>query len=458
MRMCLLGLTIVFLPLTGCGGGSNTGGGGTTPPPPQVAATPTFSPAPGLFTTGQSVTLADTTAGATIYYTTDGSAPTTSSPTYSAPIPFTVDMTLTAIASASGYTTSSAAKGTFQVAGPAVAVVESTHDHTQQLAAQTATQFTHTTAGTNNILVDEAQTYQTIEGFGAAFTDSAAYLLEQVQPSSTQAATLSDLFTRTGNGIGLSFMRVPIGATDIARSVYSFDDNNGTADPTLANFSIAHDQAYILPLITQAKALNPQMKLLASPWSPPGWMKSTGSMNAGTLLPADYTPFANYLVKYLQAYKSAGVTYDYLTIQNEPLNQNTALPSMYMDAPTQLTVLRDYVLPALTTAQLTTKLFVYDHNWDTPAYPETVLSDPTLAASPLIAGTAWHGYGGTPGAQLTVQNQFPTLGTWETEHSGGTWQSDQFATDFLEITQVMRNAAKSFVKWSLASTRPSAPT
>jgi len=444
-----LALSVIFLMLAGCGG-SGSGGGTTPPPPPQAAATPTFSPAPGLFTAGNSVTLADATTSATIHYTTDGSTPTTSSPAYTTAIPFTADMTITAIAAATGYTNSPAAQGLYQIAGPAVSVVLSTHDQTQLMAAQTATLFTATTAGTNNVLVDETQTYQTIEGFGAAFTDSAAYLLQQVQPSATQSATLSDLFTRTGNGIGLSFMRVPIGATDIARSLYSFDDNNGTPDSTLANFSIAHDQSYILPLIQQAKALNPQMKLLASPWSPPAWMKSTNSMNSGTLLPADYTPFANYLAKYLQAYKAAGVTYDYLTLQNEPLNQTTAYPSMYMDAPTQLTVLRDYVLPALTSASLTTKLFVYDHNWDTPAYPETVLADPIVAASPLVAGTAWHGYAGTPGAQQTVQNMFPTLGTWETEHSGGTWQTDQFTTDFLEITQVMRNAAKSFVKWSLA--------
>ena len=444
-----LALSVIFLMLAGCGG-SGSGGGTTPPPPPQAAATPTFSPAPGLFTAGNSVTLADATTSATIHYTTDGSTPTTSSPAYTTAIPFTADMTITAIAAATGYTNSPAAQGLYQIAGPAVSVVLSTHDQTQLMAAQTATLFTATTAGTNNVLVDETQTYQTIEGFGAAFTDSAAYLLQQVQPSATQSATLSDLFTRTGNGIGLSFMRVPIGATDIARSLYSFDDNKGTPDSTLANFSIAHDQSYILPLIQQAKALNPQMKLLASPWSPPAWMKSTNSMNSGTLLPADYTPFANYLAKYLQAYKAAGVTYDYLTLQNEPLNQTTAYPSMYMDAPTQLTVLRDYVLPALTSAQLTTKLFVYDHNWDTPAYPETVLADPIVAASPLVAGTAWHGYAGTPGAQQTVQNMFPTLGTWETEHSGGTWQTDQFTTDFLEITQVMRNAAKSFVKWSLA--------
>ena len=448
MRKQALGVTFALFALLGCAGGSGSGTG--TPPIPPVAASPTLSPPPGLFTAGNSVTLSDTTAGATIRYTADGTTPTTSSTAYTTPIPFTADITITAIAVASGYSSSPTTQGLYQIAGPAVSVVQSTNDLTQLMAAQPATLFTDTTAGTNNVLVDEAQTYQTIEGFGAAFTDSAAYLLEQVEPSSSQASTLSDLFTRTGNGIGLSFMRVPIGATDIARSVYSFDDNNGTPDPTLANFSIAHDQTYILPLIEQAKALNPQMKLLASPWSPPAWMKSTDSMNSGTLLPTDYTPFANYLVKYLQAYKAAGITYDYLTIQNEPLNQTTAYPSMYMDAPTQLSVVRDYLLPAFTTANLTTKLLVYDHNWDTPAYPETVLTDPTILASPLIAGTAWHGYAGAPGAQQIVQNLFPTLGTWETEHSGGTWQADQFTTDFLEITQVLRNAAKSFVKWSLA--------
>lgn len=446
----ILALCALALLLIGCSGGSSSSSG-TTTPPPQAAASPTFSPAPGLFSTGQSVSLADATTGATIYYTTDGSTPTTTSSVYAAAIPFTADTTIQAIAVASGYTTSPVAKGLYQVAGPTASVVESTNDQTQLMAAQPNAQFTDTTAGTNNILVDETQQYQTIEGFGAAFTDSAAYLLEQVQSPSTQSSTLSDLFTRSGNGIGLSFMRVPIGATDIARSLYSFDDMPaGQSDPTLANFSIAHDQAYILPLILQAKALNPQMKLLATPWSPPAWMKSTDSMNSGTLLPTAYTPFANYLIKYLQAYQAAGITYDYLTIENEPLNQTTAYPSMYMDAPTELTVMRDYVLPALTTSGLTTKLFVYDHNWDTPSYPETILADPTISASPLIAGTAWHGYAGTPGAQQTVQNMFPSLGTWETEHSGGTWQSNQFTTDFLEITQVMRNASKSFVKWSLA--------
>jgi len=123
---------------------------------------------------------------------------------------------------------------------------------------------------------------------------------------------------------------------------------------------------------------------------------------------------------------------------------------MLMQDNVQLALLQGYVLPALKTANLSTKVFVWDHNWDTPSYPENVLSGLTALQLTQVAGTAWHGYGGAPGAQQLVQNEFPTLGTWETEHSGGTWQTDQFTTDFLEITQVLRNSGKSFVKWSLA--------
>jgi glucosylceramidase len=157
-------------------------------------------------------------------------------------------------------------------------------------------------------------------------------------------------------------------------------------------------------------------------------------------------------VKYIQGYQAAGIPIDYISLQNEPLYIPDNYPGMGMDAGTQLSVLRDYVLPALTNANLTTQVLIYDHNWDTSSYPESILSDPAIYASPLVAGTAWHGYGGTPGAQQTIQNLFPAKGNWETEHSGGTWVTspDQFTTDFVEITQVMRNSSKSFVKWSLA--------
>lgn len=420
-----------------------------------VAAAPTFSPAPASYTSAQSVTLADSTNGAAIYYTTDGSTPTTSSAAYSAPIAVSSSTTIQAIAMAAGYMNSTVATGTYTFPGSAtpVSVVLSTHDRTELMSAQPNVNFSTNTAeaGSNTIVVDATQQYQTVEGFGAAFTDSAAYLLEDVAQPSELTSTLSDLFTRNGAGIGLSFMRNPMGASDIARTIYSFDDQpSGSSDPTLNGFSIQHDQSYILPLIVAAKQLNPQMKIMANPWSPPAWMKSTSTMNGGSLLASDYTAFANYFVKYLQAYRAAGVPIDYISLQNEPLNNTTAYPSMSMDAATQVTVLRDYVLPALTSAGLSTKVLVYDHNWDTPSYPETVLSDPTILASSQVAGIAWHGYAGAPGAQQLVQNEYPTKGTWMTEHSGGTWISDQFTSDFLEITQVMRNAAKAYVKWSLA--------
>ena len=428
-----------------------------------AAATPSFSPAPGSYASAQTVRLSDTTTGASIYYTTDGSTPTTASTLYAASAPIAVSSTTTikAIAVATGYSTSTVATGTYSLLGPAVSLVLSTNDETQLMAAQPSVNFnlgSTADAGTDTVVVDAKQTYQSIDGFGASFTDSAAWLLMTVEPSSSLSGTLNDLFTRNGNGIGLSFMRIPIGASDIALSVYSFDDMPvGQTDPTLANFSITHDQAYILPLIQQAKALNPNLKLMANPWSPPGWMKDPASMSpvsmlGGSLLmtSANEAAFANYFVKYIQAYQAAGVPIDYITVQNEPLNITTSYPSMGMSDSVQLALLQNYVLPALAANNISTKVFVYDHNWDTPSYPQTVLSGLTAQQLTQVAGTAWHGYGGAPGAQQLLQNQFPTLGNWETEHSGGAWISDQFTSDMLEITQVLRNSGKAYVKWSLA--------
>ena len=429
---------------------------------PPATDAPVFTPAPGTYSDAQSVTLSDDTAGASIYYTTNGTAPTTASTLYTGAISFVTTTTIEAIAVAPGYSSSAVTTGTYIIpsTNPSVAVVLSTHDQTQLMATQPTLTFapTSASAATNTIVVDSAQQYQAMDGFGAAFTDSAAYLLNEVATSSALSSTMNDLFTRSGSGIGLSFMRNPMGASDIARSVYSFDDQAvGSTDLTLASFSIQHDQGDILPIIKQAKALNPDMKILASPWSPPGWMKdptsmTTVSMQGGTLLQstANEQAFANYFVKYINAYQAAGVPIDYITLQNEPENEVTTYPSMGMTDTVQLSLLQNYVLPALSSAGLTTKVMVYDHNWDDATYPEYVLSGLTSGQLSQVAGVAWHGYSGTPGAQQTVQNLFPNQGAWMTEHSGGTWISDQFTSDFVEITQVVRNAAKGYVKWSLA--------
>jgi len=456
-------LTLAFV-AAGCGGGGSSVAT-PPPPPPPTAAAPALWPVSGSYSqtqAGQTVTLTDSTLNASIYYTTNGTTPTTSSSQYKSPVTITSTTTIQAIATAQGYSQSASATGTYTLRppgnGPAVSIVVTTNDQTMQLTPQPTVSFSTASGGSNVVYLDETQVYQTIEGFGAATTDSAMYLLNEVAQPDQLSQAMNDLFTRQGNGIGLSFLRNPMGASDLARSVYSFDDNNGQADPTLAHFSIAHDQVDIIPLILQARHLNPQIKIMANPWSPPGWMKDSGSMIGGSLLSSMYTPFVNYFVDYLQAYAAAGVNVDYISLQNEPLYLPTNYPGMCMpavlsstDCPTsqtnQATALFSYVAPALTAAGLNTKVLVYDHNWDRPDYPEGVLSNQNLSQ---IAGVAWHGYASTPGAMTPIQNMFSSVGTYETEHSGLTTNSDQTRLDFEEIMQCMRNWARAYVKWSLA--------
>jgi len=325
----------------------------------------------------------------------DGTTPTSSSALYSGPITISKTTTIEAIAVASAYSNSAVAIGQYTLtpvgSGPTVSIVVTTDDQKMKLAPQTSVAFA--AASGSGIIVDETQLYQPIEGFGAATTDSAMYLLNEItRPKQAVqfTQTMNDLFTRQGSGIGLSFLRNPMGASDLARSVYSFDDNNGQPDVALANFSIAHDQTDVIPLLIQAKTLNPQIKIMANPWSPPAWMKSSNSMIGGSLLSTMYTPFANYFVKYIQDYAAAGVHIDYISLQNEPLFSPTSYPSMCMqaippssDCPSsqtdQQTALSAHVLPALSAAGLSTKVLVYDHNWDRPDYPENVLSGQSLS-------------------------------------------------------------------------------
>ena len=331
-----------------------------------------------------------------------------------------------------------------------VSVWLTTDDSKSLLAPQSPLAFA-TRPGTAPVIVnDEAAHYQTIVGFGASMTDSSAYLLNQKVPPAALDAVMMALFDRK-QGIGVSFLRNPMGASDLARFHYSYDDlTPGSTDASLASFSITHDNADILPLLRQAKAINPQLKLMGSPWSPPGWMKTSGSMVGGSLLPADYNSYANYFVKYLQAYAAAGAPVDYISLQNEPLFVPSNYPGMSMDGATQATVLKNYVLPALAAAQLNTQVLIYDHNWDNTDYAKTILADPALANSPLIGGIAWHWYGGIPSSMTALHQIYPNQPNFVTEASGGTWVNDEIRTDFETIIHSLRNWSNSFIKWGLA--------
>lgn len=324
---------------------------------------------------------------------------------------------------------------------------------TRGLQAQTPFAFQSGSGGTGeNITVDENTRYQTFTGGGASFTDTAAWLMNSsgALSQTTRDATMRKLFSPT-DGIGLSFLRNPMGASDLARYGYTYDDvAAGSSDPNLTSFSIAHDLADVVPLTKQALQLDPQLTVMASPWTAPAWMKDSGSLNGGWLKAEDYGAYASYFVKYLQAYQAQGVPVKYVTAQNEP-TCCSGYPSMSWNASGLAYFTKSELLPKLQAAGLSTKVLALDWNWDTyDGYAAQTVSDAAVRSHPNFGGIAWHGYGGNVAEQTTVHNLYPTLDAFGTEHSGGTWIANQQREDMNNIIDYTRNWAKSVTKWSLA--------
>ena len=296
--------------------------------------------------------------------------------------------------------------------------------------------------------VDDTVRYQRIEGFGGSITDSGAWLLSQLS-ASQRASVLTALFDRQA-GIGISFLRQPLGSSDFSLNAYTFDDiyQWGT-DYNLASFSIDHDRQYILPTLRQALAINPAVKIMASPWTPPAWMKTEGSLQAGSLRDTAYDAYAAYLVRFLQAYASEGVPIESLTVQNEPLT-TPPYPSMYMVADDQARFIGQNLGPALSQAGLQARIFAWDHNWDT-AYPFTVLGN--AAARPYVSGVSFHCYGGTPSAMSDQHAAYPGVEVAMTEcgDSSRATFGDKLTYDMrTSIIGSLRNWASRVVKWNVA--------
>lgn len=324
------------------------------------------------------------------------------------------------------------------------------------------------------IEVDPSQRFQEIDGFGASLTDAAAWLFAKKLPPELTDDAFESLFGRK-DGIALSFLRQPIGSSDFSVTFYSFDDlcrqtttacatPAGVSDPGLARFSLAHDREYILPLLNKALAINPAIRVMLTPWSPPGWMKTNGTMlgvapgakQPGTLRPEFYKAYADYLVKTIEGYQAAGVPVYAISVQNEPLYAAPTYSAMEMPAAQQAAFLDTALAPAMDAAHLTTKVLIYDHNWDRPEYPATILKDPKAYA--LAAGTAWHHYAGKPEAMTPFHNEFPKKGEWETEAGGGEWQKGSIVTqEATELIATIRNWAKSYVLWTIATDQNHGP-
>ncbi|MGW0473844.1 discoidin domain-containing protein [Streptomyces coeruleorubidus] len=312
----------------------------------------------------------------------------------------------------------------------------------------------------STITVDTTRKYQPMTGFGASFTDSSAWLVGTKLSADQRNTLMRDLFSRR-DGIGLSFLRQPMAATDFTASGnYSYDDMPaGQADPTLANFTIDHDRSYTIPLLKQARKINPRLTLMATPWSPPGWMKTTDTMNGGQLKPGAYQQLADYFAKFLKAYAAAGVPVRYVTPQNEPLHNTSSYPSMSLTADEAKTFINDHLAPTLRKQGLSTGILGYDHNWDVTSYPETLYTD--AASAKNATGTAWHCYAGDVSAQTVVHNDYPNKPAFQSECSGGEWEGGEqgaFAGVMDNVINGPRNWAQSIIRWNLALDSSGGPT
>ena len=305
------------------------------------------------------------------------------------------------------------------------------------------------------LTVHADQPRQEIDGFGASLTDSSAWLIARRLSEGGRLALLARLFDRTG-GIGLNMLRQPMGASDFALETYSYDDSA----PDLGDFSIAYERAYVLPMLQEIRALSPGLKLIGSPWSPPGWMKSGGQMVGGTLLPEMRSLYADYFVRFLRAYEAEGIPFWAVTPQNEPEFSPPAYPGMKMSSLEQAEFVGQFLGPALRDAHLGAKILVWDHNWNKAWYPLDIYAD--ALARGFAAGAAFHCYEGDVSAQAQVHQMFPDKDLWLTECSGGEWvgdDADNFERDMQRLLiGGTRNWAKAVIKWNLALDQHNGPT
>lgn len=303
------------------------------------------------------------------------------------------------------------------------------------------------------IRVDPRRQHQRIAGFGAAITEASAWLIRHGLPDQEREALMRELFTREGGGVGFELTRLTIGASDFSRRHYSLDDMPpGQADPSLAHFSLDPERADVIPAVKQALALNPRLMVMASPWSSPGWMKTTDSLVQGQLKPEFYGAFARYMVRYVDEMKAEGIPIFALTLQNEPHFEPGDYPGMRMTPRTRAEVVGQHLGPLLKARGMKTQILEWDHNWDEPWSPLSMLSDKT--ARQYVSGVAWHCYAGDVAAQSQVARQFPELDVWFTECSGGEWKPNWDET----LPWIMRNliigstrhGARGVLMWNLA--------
>ena len=308
--------------------------------------------------------------------------------------------------------------------------------------------FNHTINTNKTIVIDTTQTYQKIDGFGFALTGGSATLINGLS-STNKTSLLKELFTTDSTNIGVSYLRISIGASDLSDHAFSYDEVAG--DSTLQNFSIDEETKDLIPVLKQIVQLNPNIKIIATPWSAPAWMKTNGNYSGGSLKAECYDVYARYFVKYIQAMQAEGIPIEAVTPQNEPLNANNN-PAMVMQANEENNFIKNYLAQQFKANNIKAKIIVYDHNLDVPEYAEQILSDATTYN--LVDGSAFHLYSGDISTMSAVHDKYPDKNLYFTEQY--TASTGNFAGDLQWHIQTLiigatRNWSKNVIEWNLAS-------
>jgi glucosylceramidase len=298
--------------------------------------------------------------------------------------------------------------------------------------------------------VSQSHTYQSIDGFGNCLTGGSAILLHRMD-AANRSAILKELFSTNGNSIGISYLRVSIGASDLSDRVFSYDDlPDGETDPAMTRFTLDAEKVDFIPVLKEILSINPAIKIMASPWSAPTWMKTNNNSKGGSLKQEYFDAYALYFVKYIMGMKAEGIEIDAITIQNEPLHPGNN-PSMFMTADDQTLFIKRSLGPAFAAAKLKTKIIVYDHNADRPDYPLTILKDPEAAK--YVDGSAFHLYGGKIDTLTHIHNAWPEKNLYFTEQWVGA--PGNMAGDLAWHVRTLiiggtRNWCRTVLEWNLA--------
>lgn len=301
------------------------------------------------------------------------------------------------------------------------------------------------------IFVDDSKRFQTMDGFGFTLTSGSATLINQLDRRAKDNL-LKELFSTDRNNIGVSYLRISIGASDLSDHAYTYNDMpEGKTDSRLRRFSLEEEEKDLIPILKSIIRINPEIKILGSPWSPPAWMKTNENLKGGSLKPQFYDEYARYLVKYIEEMKREGIKIDAITIQNEPLHPGNN-PSLLMQASEQATFIKKYLGPEFRKANLSTKIIIYDHNADRPDYPISILND--RDANQYIDGSAFHLYGGNVEAIRDVYEAHPDKNLYFTEQWIG--HPSNFGGDMAWhvknlIIGASRNWCKTVLEWNLAA-------